>query len=251
MLCKPILWRCGTKFYGCSIKAGEWLFPKRIVHSTKFEVMYNAVNRNTFKFHEISREIIRKELGLKDQLVVGHVGNFCYVKNYPFLLQVFQQLHRMEPSAVLLLIGEGAYLERVKKQVRKMGLEQSVRFVGWRSDVSVLYQAMDVFVLPSYFEGLPIVGVEAQCCGLPCVMSDAITKEAKITNRCYFLSLSRTPKQWAQFILKHVQRREGAQFTKEAKNYDVTYQKERWKQLIYGEGEIEIDVFGKYHYSNL
>jgi glycosyltransferase involved in cell wall biosynthesis len=248
---KLLLWRFGTKLYGDSVKAGEWMFPRGKVHSTRFEVLHPTVEQRRFKFHEMSREIARKEYHVRDSFVVGHVGDFCYAKNYPFLLQIFKEIHKMQPNAVLLLVGEGEQKEKIKRQVRSMGLERSVRFVDGKTDKTAHYQAMDVFVLPSHFEGFPMVGVEAQCTGLPCVMSDVVTKESKITNTCYFLSLSRTPRQWAQFILHHTQKRGSAQFTKEAKHYDSNCQRMRWRQLIYGEGEIEIDVFGKYHYSNL
>lgn len=231
-ICKTFLWKNGTHFYACSIKAGEWLFPKKIVESEKFEVIFNAVDREKFQFDETVREEMRNELGLKDKFVIGHVGNFCYQKNHVFLIEVFRETLKKNPNAVLLLIGKGVQFEDIKRKVREMGMEQSVYFLGWRQDVNRLFQAMDLFLLPSNFEGLPIVGVEAQSSGLPCVMSDTITKEAKITEKCEFISLKAEPKEWAERIVRNQKQREAAHFLKTAENYDLEKQKEQLKQIV-------------------
>lgn len=232
-VCKIFFYRAGTRFYGCSTKAGEWIFPKRIVNSGQFEVIYNAVDRSRFQYNVALRAEIRRELGIEEEnlFVVGHMGNFCYQKNYPFLIDVFEQIYKLRGDSVLLLAGKGVELDEVKALVHKKGLDKAVRFLGWRSDTNRLYQAMDLFLLPSRFEGLPIVGVEAQCTKLPCVFSDSITKEAKIQEHCYFLSLSDSPKKWAEFILRHKSyQRDEIRLTKEAEHYDLDVQKgQLWK----------------------
>lgn len=232
-ICKLFLYKAGTRFYGCSVKAGEWIFPKKIVNSEQFEVVYNAVDRKRFQYNPAVRKEIRQELKVEDEnlFVVGHIGNFCYVKNYPFLIDVFEKIYKRRNESILLLAGMGVELGEVKALVHKKGLDKAVRFLGWRSDADRLYQAMDLFLLPSRFEGLPIVGVEAQCTKLPCIFSDSITREAKIQEHCYFLPLSDGPEKWARFILQHrACQRDEISLTEEARHYDLDVQKEQlWK----------------------
>lgn len=235
-VCRLFLYKAGTQFYGCSTKAGEWIFPKKIVHSDRFHVIYNAVDRSRFQYNPEVRKEVRSELKIENEnlFVIGHLGNFCYAKNYFFLIEVFEQLHRRLKESVLLLGGTGVELEKVQALVKRRGLEESVHFLGWRSDADRLYQAMDMFLLPSRFEGLPVVGVEAQCTKLPCVFSDSVTKEAKIQEHCWFLPLSDSSEKWANFILQHRNySREQVRLTEEAKKYDLEKQKEQACRIIY------------------
>lgn len=207
---KITLYHTGTKFYGCSKKAGLWMFPKRIVESERFRVIFNAVDAEKFRYDAQVRNNIRNELGLGNTFVVGHVGNFCYVKNYPFLIDVFAKVMKQIPDAQLILAGNGIQFKDVKHRVREMGLESNVLFLGWRADIEAVFQAMDVFVFPSRFEGLGFVGVEAQLSGLPLVASDRVPEELKITEDCRFLSLNQNPEVWADVIVnsKRENRRE-------------------------------------------
>lgn len=124
-----------------------------------------------------------------------------YQKNHDFLIDIFDEIHKQNPNSILLLIGDGPLKKQIQEKVDKLGLTNSVQFLGLRRDVPDLLQAMDVFVLPSYYEGLPVVGVEAQAAGLPCFFSDAITAETKITDLVSFINLSQTPANWAQKIV--------------------------------------------------
>lgn len=235
-VCRLFFYKAGTQFYGCSTKAGEWIFPKRIVHSDRFQVIYNAVDRSRFQYNPKIRKEVRSELNIENEnlFVIGHLGNFCYAKNQPFLIEVFEQIHRQVKGAVLLLGGTGVELKEVQVLVKKKGLEGAVHFLGWRSDTDRLYQAMDFFLLPSRFEGLPVVGVEAQCTKLPCVFSDSVTKETKIQDHSWFLPLSDGPRKWADFILQHRNySREQVRLTEEAKKYDLERQKEQACRIIY------------------
>ncbi len=232
-ICRLFLYKAGTVYYACSVKAGEWLYPKKIVHSDKFEVIYNAVDRSRFCYQPDIRLKMREELELEENYVIGHVGNFCYPKNCRFLIEVFEQIHLLDKQTVLLLIGTGVEFEEIKQLVSDKNLQDSVRFLGWRNDMGRLYQAMDTFLLPSRFEGLPIVGVEAQYTGLQCVFSSEVTKETQIQKECYFLDLERGPKKWAEFILKHKKYdREQVQFLKEAKNYDLEKQISQLRRIV-------------------
>uniref|UniRef100_UPI00313BE79F glycosyltransferase family 1 protein n=1 Tax=Bacillus sp. OTU2372 TaxID=3043858 RepID=UPI00313BE79F len=190
-----------NNYFACSKKAGQWLFGKKIANSKELRVLNNAVNVNEFKFDETVRKNIRDQLGIKDELVLGHIGRFNKQKNHEFLIEIFKNVHQKCPKALLLLIGEGNLRTSIEKKVANLGLSSHVRFLGIRSDVSNLMQAMDLFVFPSLFEGLPVVMVEAQAAGLKCIVSDEITKESDITGRVEFISLNKSPDYWAKQIL--------------------------------------------------
>ena len=137
---------------------------------------------------------------------MGHVGRFSYQKNHEFLIEIFNEIHKILSEAELLLIGDAVedktYLNKAKQKVKDLGLEENVKFLGIRNDVPELMQTMDCFVLPSRFEGLPMVGIEAQAAGLPCYFSDVITEEVKITDLVNFISLNKSPKFWAKEVIK-------------------------------------------------
>ena len=183
------LYRQGTEFLACSDVAGLWLFPKKVVTSPNFQIVLNAIDTSSFTFSPAIREEVRREFHLEDKLVLGHVGFFSYQKNHPFLLKVFEQVHREHPNAVLMLVGQGKYFDQIVQQVRQAGLEDAVLFLGQRKDVNRLMQAMDLFLFPSVFEGLGIVGVEAQVSGLPCLFSDQVPREVQFTPHCAFLGI--------------------------------------------------------------
>lgn len=232
-VCRPFFHKAGTEFYGCSRTAGYWMYPARVVDSEKFRVIYNAVDRERFCYRPEIRETLRKEMNLENKFVIGHVGNFCYQKNHEFLIRIFEKIHQKRPESVLLLVGKGVRYEQVQEQVQKAGLEHAVRFLGWRSDVDQLFQAMDVFLLPSNFEGLPTVGIEAQCTGLPCVISTSVTEETRITDRCSFVSLEDSPEKWAEEVLRQEKwNREQIVFSEEAKYYSLEDQKRRLHELV-------------------
>ena len=135
------------------------------------------------------------------QFVVGHVGRLSYQKNHELLIRIFSELHKKDANTILLLIGVGEKEDEIREQVHELNLDESVRFLGNRDDVNELYQAMDVFVMPSLFEGIPVVGVEAQFSGLPCVFSDKVPVEVKFTENSEFVSLEKKPEDWADVVL--------------------------------------------------
>ena len=133
-----------TDYFACSQKAGEFMFANK-----KFTVLKNAIIVNNFIYNENERNRLRKELGIKGKIVIGHAGRFCEQKNHKFLIDVFKKIADLENNAVLLLIGAGETFEKVKEQVCEYGLEERVIFLGVRKDIASLYQAMDCFVFPS------------------------------------------------------------------------------------------------------
>jgi glycosyltransferase involved in cell wall biosynthesis len=180
-----------TDFATCSDLAAKWMFPK--VPAEQVIRINNGIDLDRFRFSEEIRKQVRKELGIQDRFVIGHVGRFMYQKNHAYLIRVFAEVmkrRKEKKRPVLLLVGEGELQEEIRRQVQRAGLENDVIFFGLSPRVPELMQAMDVFVLPSHFEGLPIVGVEAQAAALPVIFSDQITREAKLTGPVAYLPIT-------------------------------------------------------------
>lgn len=185
-----------TDFFACSTGAAEWLFPAGIIKKKKFKVIKNGIDLARFSYNEEVRGRIRDELGLEDEFVIGNVGRFMPQKNHDFIIEVFNSFHKMNPDSKLLLVGDGPLRASIADRVKELGLESSVIFTGNVSNVNEYYQAMDVFFMPSLFEGLPITGVEAQAAGLPCLLADNITDELKITELIEYMSLDDSIDEW-------------------------------------------------------
>lgn len=201
-LCKPLLKKYATDYFACSKLAGEWLFGKENVENGKVKIIHNAVDYQKFKMNEEVRNSIRKELNIEDKLVIGHVGRFTNQKNHTFLIDIFNEIHKKNSNSVLMLVGIGEKEDEIKEKVKKLEIEQNVLFMGFQDNVNELMWAMDVFLMPSLYEGLPVVGVEAQATGMPCFMSkDVVTDEVKITESVKFISLNETAEKWAEEIL--------------------------------------------------
>ena len=173
-----------THHFACGNEAGKFLFG-----NCDFTVIPNAVDVSKFVFNSESRNTKRKELGLENKFVIGNVARFSREKNHKFLIDLLPGLLSKDNSVALLLVGEGDEFDKIKKLTEQYGLKDKVHFLGNRSDVNELYQAMDVFVLPSFFEGIPLVGVEAQFSGLPCIFSDNVPKEVGISEFSKFVPL--------------------------------------------------------------
>ena len=185
-----------TKYFACSKNAGKWLFGEQ----REITVLNNAVNVSDFKYSEQIRNQIRKELKIEDQLVIGHIGRFNKQKNHEFLIDIFRVVREKYPDAILLLVGEGHLRTEIERKVDKLGLSSNVKFLGVREDIAQLMQAMDLFLFPSLFEGLPVVLVEAQAAGLNCIVSDSITSETDITGRIQFMNLNDPLTEWVRRI---------------------------------------------------
>ena len=190
-------------FFGCSKDAGISRYGRNVcADSVRFTVLNNAIETRKFGFDSHVRAEMRRQLGVEDKLVIGHVGRFEDQKNHEFLIRIFSQICNLQPDAVLLLIGDGNLRSRIETQINRKGLSNSVILAGVQSDVSAWYQAMDVFVLPSLYEGLGIVAVEAQASGLPCVVSDTVSKECMVTSDLVsVVSLKEDTQAWARRIL--------------------------------------------------
>lgn len=186
--------------FTCSKLAGISVFGKRAVDEGKTIFIPNAIDSAKFAYNEEKRREIREQLGISNQYVIGHVGRFHYAKNHEYLIRVFAELCKGKGDYALILLGEGGGMESIKTLAEELGVENKVHFLGNHSNIYDYYQAMDYFVYPSRFEGLPGTIVEAQSAGLRCVMSDAICEEAVITDLVHTMSIEEEPAKWAGYI---------------------------------------------------
>lgn len=231
----PLLGRADYCF-ACSREAGESVFGKKWEKSPKALVIPNAVDAEKFVYKKEVRDKIRKKLGLGDRFVIGHVGRFHYAKNHEFLLEIFavvqSALKERGKEASLMLLGEGSGMDMAKKQAAQLGIEKSVLFMGNRKEVWDYYQAMDYFVFPSRFEGLPGTVVEAQAAGLKCMISDRITPEAGFSELVVYKSIDLPAKDWAEQIISGISyERKNMRQTVEAAGFDVRAQAKRMENF--------------------
>ena len=188
---KPKLKKYSTNFFACSELAGKWLFGKNVIMSNKFEIINNGIDLEKFKYDKLVRKKIRDELNIKEgDILLGHVGRFTKVKNHEFLVDLFYKVHKLDSRYKLILIGTGPLEESIKEKVAKLGINESVFFMGYKENTNEYFQAIDVFLLPSLYEGLGIVLIEAQASGLTCIATKyTIPKLVKINENFYFESL--------------------------------------------------------------
>lgn len=187
-----------------STEAAEFMFGKNCVAKNRAHLLHNAIDTGVFRYDAARRDEIRAELGLNGCLTVGHVGRFNQQKNHSFLIDIFMKLHEKRDDTKLLLVGTGELEGEIKEKIAALGLEKNVVFAGVRSDVPDLLSAMDVFVFPSLYEGMPNTVIEAQATGLPCCIADTITPEADITGLVKYLPLTASAQSWAQCALDSV-----------------------------------------------
>jgi glycosyltransferase involved in cell wall biosynthesis len=185
-----------TERLACGEEAGKFLYRGK-----SYTVVPNAVDASKFYYDEMIRVKKRAELGITNEFVLGHVGRISYPKNHKFLVDIFREILKVDPNAFLLIIGAGEKEEEIKHYVKRFNLNSSIRFLGNRNDVAELYQVMDAFVLPSLFEGVPLVGVEAQFADLPCFFSDRVPLEVKFSEKSCFVKLDESAEHWAKRII--------------------------------------------------
>lgn len=209
--------------FACSTEAGVSQFGER----GNFTVIHNGIQTDKFRFNGETRKRVRSEMGIKDdEYVIGNVARFETPKNHELLIKVFERVKAAEPAAKLMLVGHGTLEEAIRRQVKESGLTDSVMFMGLRSDVCDLLQAMDVFLLTSWFEGLGIAGVEAQAAGLPCVVSATVSREMKLTDNVKYVDINADAGAWAEAVLEYKnrmgERRDTSGEIRKA-GYDIAY----------------------------
>lgn len=176
--------------FACSDKAGKWLFGEKALTRSNYRMIPNGIDLKRFAFCEEKRQQMRQELGIaEDTFVLGHIGRITIPKNHQFLVELFAEYHKESPNSKLLLVGDGELFETVQRQCTQLGISDAVIMVGSKTNTENYYQAMDVFVFPSLWEGLGIVAIEAQANGLTCLVSENVPKEAILTENTKALSL--------------------------------------------------------------
>lgn len=183
----------------CSEDAGKYMFKK--FKNKEFMILNNSIDVKNFMFDVEKREKIRKKLNITNQFVIGNVGRFQEQKNHNFIIEIFSEILKLNKNSKLLLIGEGELKEKIIQKAKSLNIEKDIVFYGKSNNVNELFQAMDVFLFPSLYEGLGIVLIEAQASGLKCYASQTIPKEVKITDNLKFIDLSKNAKEWAQIII--------------------------------------------------
>lgn len=224
---RSLIPKYATDLFACGEEAGKWMFK-----SCPFVVMRNAIDAQKFVYDSEAAKQKREELGIEDKFVLGHVGRFNLQKNHELLIEIFNEVCKRNEKAVLLLVGTGELEEKIREKVRNLGLNEKVMFLGVRGDIPELMQAMDMFVFPSLFEGLPVTLVEAQAAGLPCVVSDTITKEINIIDNMRFLEINGAASKWAEEIEKKGERKKEAYKMIEEAGFDIKRNAE-WLQKFY------------------
>ena len=228
---KLLAWSANLRF-ACSQFAGQWMFKDNPYH-----VIYNAIDIHKYDADLIVREETRNALGLHTELTLLHVGRFSYQKNHSFLIDIFKEVHGIQPNSVLLLVGdtteESEFLTEVKRKIKAYGLENVVRLLGRRDDVNKIMQAADVLVMPSFFEGLTVVGIEAQASDLPLLLSDTVTKELELLPSTQFISLDAGAKAWAEVIVNSKQHNRRSRYEElKVAGYDIGFETERVEKLL-------------------
>lgn len=233
--------------FTCSELAGISVYGEKAVREGKTIFIPNAIDCAGFTFDPEKRKKMREELGLTDALIIGHVGRFHYAKNHEYLLRVFAELCRMSAGAGgstaetgadqnyhLILLGEGLLMEDTRKLAEELGVADRVHFLGNHKNIADYYQAMDYFVYPSRYEGMPGTIVEAQASGLPCLMSDTICREVIATELVETMSIEKEPKVWAEELQRRIDALMSKQENREkyaakmaAAGFDVQAQAER------------------------
>lgn len=218
-------------YFGCSNAAGKFFFGDELWKKEGI-LIRNAVPCQKFTWDPMRRQNLRDQMNLAGCFVVGHVGRFMTQKNHSRLVDIFKTVYDINRNARLLLIGDGEQLDVIKSKVKKLSLENAVIFAGNQADMTQWYQIMDVFVMPSFFEGLPVSGVEAQAAGLPCIFSDVVSQEAAITKNVRYASLHLSNSEWADIILAYSNfKRVDTQKEIRSAGYDIVVEATRLKEI--------------------
>lgn len=232
--------KVATHYFGCGIDACKSMWGERAFYQGKCHILNNAIDIEKFRFKPNLRDEVRKEMKWENHFVVVNVGRFVEQKNHKFLIDIFHSLTEKRQDALLVLIGEGPLKEEVEQKVKSLKLEDKVLFLGLRDDVSRLMNGADVFLLPSLFEGLPIVSIESQTNGLPIVMSEGVTRESGITDIASFVSFDSSLEVWVNALLKEQDGKRTDYAAKvRMKNFDLTLEAGKLRNF-YMSGGLEL-----------
>lgn len=199
-LCKKMICRYADACVACNEEAWEFMFVNETESQAKKYIISNGVDAKKFSFNDEVRQKYRKVLDVSDKIVIGHVGNFYYPKNHLRLLSIFYDYHKKNQDSLLLLVGDGKLKKEIIEYSKELSIEDAVIILGHVDNVKDYYQVMDLFMLPSITEGMPLAGIEAQCSGLPCIFSTAISTGVQVRKNCFFVPLSEDNNIWINVI---------------------------------------------------
>lgn len=194
--------KIATSFLACSDLALKWAYSRSIIKTAR--IIHNGIDLNKYKFDQNLRKQKRDELNIGKELVIGTIGRLTEVKNHTFLIDIFSEILKIQSEAILIIVGNGKLKQALVDKTKDLNIEDRVILTGERDDVPELLNAFDAFVLPSLYEGLPFVGIEAQANGLPTFISENVSKQIILTDKVFLLSLDEKPKYWANYILNHI-----------------------------------------------
>lgn len=222
-----------NKYCACGEDAAKYLYGEKMYRNGHVQVLNNAIDVQKFEHNVAVRKEVRGELGIGEStLCVGHIGRFLEQKNHTFLIDIFAELVKLHPDSCLLLMGMGELEEKIREKVVNLKLTEEVRFLGVRNDPERIYQAMDVFCLPSLYEGLPVVGIEVQAAKVPCVMSDRVSSKVKITPLITMLGLECSSHEWAQALIQSA--RVDTSRVSFPEEYNIAHTCSQWADLYGG-----------------
>jgi glycosyltransferase involved in cell wall biosynthesis len=214
--------------------AARYTFGNKEFNKGKVQLLNNGIDLNVYKYNLDQRNIIRKQFCINDMFVIGHIGRFSRQKNHIFLIEIFREIVKKRNDAVLLLVGNGELEDSVRILIEQYNISSKVIFTGVRSDIPALLSAMDVFVFPSLYEGMPNTVIEAQSVGLPCVISDSITEEARITDLITYVSLKKNAAEWADVILTQQKKnRDKARRDIVLAGYDIGEVTKKFQKIVF------------------
>ncbi len=227
---RPIVANAATNRYACSAVAGEWMFGKK-----SFSVIYNAVDAARFNYNADVRINVRAQLGVEGKITFIHIGNFSFVKNHFYLMDVIKAISEINDDVALVCVGDGPDRAAVTDYAASLGIADKVMFLGIRSDIPNLMSAADAMIFPSRFEGLSVTCIEAQMSGLPIVLSDTLSRETKVSERVEFLPLGQA-QAWAQRALNIIGERKGACLIDgAAEHYDLSFSYNQVVRILKGD----------------
>jgi len=228
--------RCfSTHYMANGDVCGKWQFGK-LYDEGKVAVFKTVINADENRFAPELREKCREGFGLKNNVVIGHIGRLTAQKNTLFIIDIFNEITKLEGKAKLVIIGDGDLREEMLSKIKEYGIDDKVLYLGRREDIRQFYNAMDCFLLPSLYEGLPVVGVEAECCGLPMFFSSEIPKESSPCDDLgEFISLEKKPMYWAERVINRIEKIQRADHSKEIRVAGFDSVTEAKKLLTYYE----------------
>ena len=235
--------KLATHLFACSDRAAEWLFGRTEIKGLNVTKINNGVQISDFRYDPEIGKKLRTELNISDKKVIGHIGTFLPVKNHTFLIETIEKCYFSDPSVRCLLVGNGSRFNEIKDIVKQKHLQDVILFLGVRDDVNKLLSAMDLFIMPSLYEGLPVSLVEVQANGLPALVSDTITKDVAMQNNLHYMSLEASADEWARAALSIIENNERSFDTSciSENGFDIKKTVDLYESIILSKGNLAND----------